>query len=117
MTNIYKQKQRITAMNLIKNQIQLNLTKSELNTILAEAMQDETAGASIKRILNPYIANSFPQFPEHTGVTLGSTSEDGTTTVTLKVPAKRTVVIEETTETVEECEDTVAKDDGFGSVA
>lgn len=82
-------------MELIKNQIQLQLTKGELNTILAEAMQDEATGTAIKRILNPFLVNSFPQFPEYTNISLGATDESGSTVVTLKVPTKKTIVTED----------------------
>ena len=89
-------------MELIKNQIQLSLTKGELNTILAEAMQDEATGTAIKRILNPFLVNSFPQFPEHTNVSLGATDESGSTVVTLKVPTKKAVATEDSsTEPIE----------------
>ena len=98
-------------MKLTKNAISLSLTKGEMNTILAEAMQDETAGVAIKRILNPFLADSFPQFNEHTNVTLGATDDLGATIVTLKTPVKRTVANNEpdAVETVED-EDTATED-------
>jgi len=79
------------SMEIIKNQVQLSLTKSEVQAIIHEAMQDESAGASIKRILNPFLANAFPQFPEHTQVSLGTTDESGATVVTLRKPIVRAV--------------------------
>lgn len=103
-------------MELIKNQIQLSLTKGELNTILAEAMQGESTGTAIKRILNPFLVNSFPQFPEHTNVSLSATDESGSTVVTLKIPTKKTVATEDSsTEPVEDSssepiEDVTAED-------
>lgn len=71
-------------MELIKQQIQITLTKTDMTNILNEAMQDETANASIKRILNPFLADSFPQFSEFNAVTLGDTADDGSTTAILK---------------------------------
>ena len=99
-------------MTLTKNAISLQLTKSEMNTILAEAMQDETAGVAIKRILNPFLSDSFHQFPEHTNVTLGATDESGATIVYLKTPVKRTTANNEpdAVETVVEDEDTTTED-------
>ena len=76
-------------MTFTKQQITLSITKSEMNTILLEAMKDDTAGNSIKRILNPFLAGAFPQFPEHTTITLGATDETGATVATLKQPVKR----------------------------
>ena len=93
-------------MELIKNQISTTLTKGEMNTILAEAMQDETTGASIKRLLGPFIANSFTQFPEHTNVTLGGTDENGITEVILKAPAKKKETDIVSDEQVEDSADT-----------
>lgn len=72
-------------LQINKQSIDIKLTKTELSSIIAEALTDESAGASIKRILNPYLADSFPQFPDFNSVTLGSTAEDGSTTVTLKI--------------------------------
>ena len=102
-------------MELIKNQIQLSLTKGELNTILAEAMQDEATGNAIKRILNPFLVNSFPQFPEHINVSLGATDESGSTVVTLKAPTKKTVITEDSSsepvkDEVNTTEDVTAED-------
>ena len=77
-------------LNINKQQINITLSKSELTAIINEALLDESASASIKRVLNPFIANSFPQFPAFTAVTLGTTDESGTTNVVLKVPVIRT---------------------------
>ena len=74
------------SMEIIKNKIQIQLSKTDMSNIIAEALLDEAANASIKRILNPFLANSFPQFCEHTNVTLGETAEDGSTVVTLSIP-------------------------------
>ena len=108
MSNLYEKTLRNKSVELIKNTIQLSLTKGELNTILAEAMQDEVTGNAIKRILNPFLVNSFPQFPEHINVSLGSTDGSGSTVVTLKVPTKKTVATEDSSS--EPFEDVVYKD-------
>ena len=71
-------------LEIIKPTIQINLTKTEMSAIINEALQDEAANASIKRILNPFLTESFPQFPEFNAITLGETAEDGSTVVTLK---------------------------------
>lgn len=46
------------------------------------------AGVAIKRAITPLLADSFPQFPEFTNISLGDTDESGTTTVTLRQPPK-----------------------------
>ena len=76
-------------MDIIKQQLQITLNKTELATIINSALLDETAGPSIKRALSSIMGGAFPQFPEHTAVTLGETHEDGTTVVVLKVPVLR----------------------------
>ena len=77
-------------MEIIKPSIDIQITKGELNTIITEAMSDALASNAIKRILNPFLANSFPQFPDFTQVSIGDTDESGATTVTLKQPRKST---------------------------
>ncbi len=79
-------------LEIIKPQINIELTKSELNSIIAEAMTDPLASNAIKRILNPFLANSFTQFPTFTTITLGDTDEDGTTTVVLRQPKQSAAV-------------------------
>ncbi len=96
-------------MEIISTQLSINLSKSQLSNILVEVMHDEVANTAIKRILNPYLAGSFTQFPEHTNIALGSTdSETGITTVSLKIPAKRkeTTPEEMVNEPTEEVENT-----------
>ena len=73
-------------MEIIKPQIQLTLTKTELNSLITEALAIPEYAAAIKRTLNPLLADSFPQFPEFTQVTLGDTDESGATQVLLKQP-------------------------------
>jgi len=75
-------------VEITKQQISIVLNKTELNTVLQAAMADEQAEASIKRILNPFLADSFPQFPSFTSISLGETTEEGTV-VTLKQPIIR----------------------------
>ena len=89
-------------MEIIKPQIQVELTKGELNTILTEAMSDPLASNAIKRILNPFLANSFPQFPDFTQIAIGDTDESGTTTVILKQPRKSTKVNKPTIDKIED---------------
>ena len=76
-------------MEIIKSQIQITLTKSEMSQIINEAMKDETANAAVKRVLNPFLVGKFPAFPTFTNIVLGDTAEDGSTVVTLKVPQTR----------------------------
>lgn len=78
--------QRALYMDIIKPQIQLTISKSELNGLIAEALTNPESSAAIKRILNPLLANSFPQFPTFTQITLSDTDESGATTVILREP-------------------------------
>ena len=73
-------------MEIIKPQISLTLTKGELNQLLTEAMADAESSAAIKKVLNPLLADKFPQFLEFTVIALGDTDESGSTQVTLKQP-------------------------------
>ena len=66
-------------MEIIKPQITISITKGELNTLIAEALTNPDTAATIKRAISPLLANSFPQFPDFTNITLGETAEDGTT--------------------------------------
>ena len=96
-------------MELIKSQIQLTLTKSELNQLLTEALADTESSAAIKKVLNPLLADKFPQFPDFTHISLGDTDEStGFTQVILKQPAApkvaATKVIGEPVEVVESTE-------------
>ena len=74
------------SMEIIKQQINISINKSELNALIAEALSNPDTAATIKRAISPLLANSFPQFPDFTNITLGETSEDGTTAVILKQP-------------------------------
>ena len=73
-------------MEIIKPQISVSITKTELNSLINEAMAMPDYAAAIKRILSPLLAESFPQFPEFTNVTIGDTDESGVTQVILKQP-------------------------------
>ena len=86
MTNQIKFIQKAQSMELTKSQIQITLTKSELNQLLTEALADTESSAAIKKVLNPLLADKFPQFPEFTVIALGDTDESGSTQVTLKQP-------------------------------
>ena len=74
-------------MEIIKQQIIVSITKTELNSLIAEAMANPDSAAAIKRVLNPLLVDSFPQFSEFTQISLGDTDESGTTQVILKQPA------------------------------
>ena len=74
-------------MEIIKQQIIVSITKTELNSLIAEAMANPDSAAAIKRVLNPLLLDSFPQFSEFTQISLGDTDETGTTQVILKQPA------------------------------
>lgn len=78
-------------LELIKQQIQLTINKTELNNLITEALSNPDTSAAIKRAIQPLLADSFPQFPDFTNITLGDTAEDGSTVVILKQP-RQTVV-------------------------
>ena len=74
------------SMEIIKSQVNISINKTELNALIAEALSNPDTAATIKRAISPLLANSFPQFPDFTNITLGETAEDGTTAVILKQP-------------------------------
>ena len=84
--NVQKHINKAIGLELIKSQIQISITKTELNTLIAEALTNPDTAATIKRAISPLLANSFPQFPDFTNIALGETAEDGTTSVILKQP-------------------------------
>lgn len=86
MNNQIKYIKKALQMEITKPQIIVSITKTELNSIIAEAMAIPEYAAAIKRILNPLLADAFPQFPEFTQITLGETDESGATQVILKQP-------------------------------
>ncbi len=101
-TKFLHQLQKGIKMEIIKPQINIELTKSELNSIIAEAMTDPLASNAIKRILNPFLANSFTQFPTFTNITIGDTDVDGITTVVLRQPKQSTTVAKPSAGIIEE---------------
>lgn len=74
-------------LEIIQSQINVTLTKSQLLELIQEALTTD-AGPAIKRAIAPLLANSFPQFPEFTNITIQDTDESGQTVVTLRQPAK-----------------------------
>ena len=84
--NVQKYINKAIGLELIKSQIQISITKTELNTLIAEALTNPDVAATIKRAISPLLANSVPQFPDFTNIALGETAEDGTTAVILKQP-------------------------------
>lgn len=86
MTNQIKYIRKSQQMEITKNQIQLSITKTELNSLISDALADPEYAVAIKKVLNPLMADSFPQFPEFTNIALGDTAEDGSTIVLLKQP-------------------------------
>lgn len=89
MTNQINLIQKAQSMELIKSQISITLTKGELNQLIAEALADSESSAAIKKVLNPLLADKFPQFPDFTVITIGDTDESGSTQVILKQPATK----------------------------
>ena len=84
--NVQKHINKAIGLELIKSQIQISINKTELNALIAEALSNPDTAATIKRAISPLLANSFPQFPDFTNITLGDTAEDGSTLVILKQP-------------------------------
>lgn len=76
-------------MEIIQSQIQVTLTKQQLNDLIQEALSTD-AGAAIKRAITPLLADAFPQFPGFSNITIGDTDESGQTVVTLRQPRQTT---------------------------
>lgn len=74
------------SMELIKQQITISITRGEMNALIAEALANPEIATAIKRAISPLLADSFPQFPEFTQISLSDTAEDGSTMVILKQP-------------------------------
>jgi hypothetical protein len=72
-------------MEIIKSDIQITITKAQLIDLITEALTTD-AGNAIKRAITPMLADSFPQFPEFSNITIGDTDESGQTTITLRKP-------------------------------
>jgi len=102
MTKQIKHIRKAQQMELIKSQIQLSLTKTELNQLIMEALADPESSAAIKKVLNPLLAGQFSQFPDFTNIMIGDTDEvSGATLVTLKQPATPRTVATKVAEAVE----------------
>ena len=84
--NVQKHINKAIGLELIKSQIQISITKTELNALIAEALSNPDTAATIKRAISPLLADAFPQFPEFTNISIGDTAEDGSTLVILKQP-------------------------------
>ena len=98
------------SMEIIKQQINISINKTELNALIAEALSNPDTAATIKRAISPLLADAFPQFPEFTNISLGDTAEDGSTLVILKQPRQTVdtpiksiepLVVNQTTEATE----------------
>ena len=72
-------------MEIIKSDIQITITKAQLIDLITEALTTDASNA-IKRAITPMLADSFPQFPEFSNITIGDTDESGQTTITLRKP-------------------------------
>lgn len=75
-------------MELTKTQIQVSMNKTELNSLISEALENPDTATAIKKVLSPLLANAFPQFPDFSVISIGETAEDGSTLVILKQPTK-----------------------------
>jgi len=74
-------------LSIIKNSVVVELSRSELMTVITEAMKDESANASIKRAIAPILSGAFENLKDYTQVSVGNTDPStGITTVVLKVP-------------------------------
>ena len=76
-------------LEIIQQQINVTLTKSQLLELIQEALTTE-AGTAIKRAIAPLLADSFPQFPEFTTIKFSDTQkEDGSVEITLSKPREK----------------------------
>ena len=96
------QLQKGIQLEIVTPNINIEISKGQLNSIIAEAMTDPLASNAIKRILNPFLANSFTQFPTFTNITIGDTDADGVTTVVLRQPKQSTTVAKPSAGVIEE---------------
>ncbi len=97
-----RQLQKGIQLEIVTPNINIEISKGQLNSIIAEAMTDPLASNAIKRILNPFLANSFTQFPTFTNITIGDTDADGITTVVLRQPKQSTTVAKPSAGIIEE---------------
>ena len=91
-------------MEIIKQQINISINKTELNALIAEALSNPDTAATIKRAISPLLADAFPQFPEFTQISIEQTNDDGSTIVVLKQPRNITKTIEESTSPIKSIE-------------
>ena len=101
-TKFLHQLQKGIQLEIVTPNINIEISKGQLNSIIAEAMTDPLASNAIKRILNPFLANSFTQFPTFTNITIGDTDVDGITTVVLRQPKQSTTVAKPSAGVIEE---------------
>ncbi len=101
-TKFLHQLQKGIQLEIVTPNINIEISKGQLNSIIAEAMTDPLASNAIKRILNPFLASSFTQFPTFTNITLGDTDVDGITTVVLRQPKQSTTVAKPSAGVIEE---------------
>ena len=92
------------SMEIIKQQINISINKTELNALIAEALSNPDTAATIKRAISPLLADAFPQFPEFTQISIEQTNDDGSTIVVLKQPRNITKTIEESTSPIKSIE-------------
>lgn len=102
--NVQKHINKAIGLELIKSQIQISITKTELNALIAEALSNPDTAATIKRAISPLLADAFPQFPEFTQISIEQTNDDGSTIVVLKQPRNITKTIEESTSPIKSIE-------------
>jgi len=96
MTNLTKLKyiNKGKQMEIIKNEISVKLTKTNVSDLVAEALQaGDTSG--IKRVLQPLLQGSFTQCPNFSIARIDGINPDGTMDVTYKVANKGGSAVEE----------------------
>ena len=101
-TKFLHQLQKGIQLEIVTPNINIEISKGQLNSIIAEAMTDPLASNAIKRILNPFLANSFTQFPTFTNIAIGDTDADGITTVVLRQPKQSTTAAKPSAGIIEE---------------
>lgn len=97
-------------MNIIKQQLQVSLTKTEVNTLMQKALTDEATSAGMKRLLAPLLADAFPQFPTFSNITIENVKEDGSAVVALREPRETTVKVIKDDSTITEDVNSESKD-------
>ena len=87
-------------MEIVKQQIQLTLNKTEFVELVMECMLSENAGA-LKRALQPTLVGKFPQFPTFNQITLGAINLDNLS-VNVSLRIKKEIEAKDEEEKVEE---------------